>query len=749
MPDPASLLAFVQSVSGVGLCWVDVGTRALHLEPRARELLAIDGAASLDWPQFLERFDERGRAALERAVQAAPGGLDEVFELRARLHAPAAPERTLKIRGRLTHDPPGRGAAVLLAVEEEEAPASGALVGYAMAMVGIGMWELDLDSGRERWCAKTLELYGLPADGPAPTRDEWRERFLHPDDAVRQAQRAAVFLAGDGQPYEMDYRVRRADGRVRWLHSRAAFLPGPGRRVVGLTMDITERKEAELGAAEAWQLLDMSAAQVGFGFGYRDRSLGIGHWSTQLKRMYGLPPAAPTPSQQELLQWVVPESRQVVAGNLQRQAAVGEVFEFRHDIRRVSDGERRTLLTRSVWLADAAGQPWRICFATVDITDQLARERQVSEALQRLQMATQALGIGTWERDIDAERGRWDDTTLALFGLPPGAPAPTHDEYLQLIHPLDRDWMVERFHPSRTATSEDLEFTFRVQRPDGVVRWLHVLGSGEFNGEGRVVRRVGICMDVTERRVAEEALHAKELAERANQAKTQFLSRMSHELRTPLNAVLGFAQLMALDANAPLSPTQQQRLQRMQGAGWHLLALIDDVLDLTSVESREARLKPQWVRLAEVVEEVLAFNEPAAAREQVTLHADRAARDLRVWVDPRRVKQVLVNLVSNAVKYNRPGGRVDVSCSASASELTVCVRDTGPGIEAERMPELFQPFNRLGRESGAIAGTGIGLTLSRQLAELMGGRLEADSQLGVGSEFRLVLPVVAGPAGDY
>ncbi|MBL8342451.1 MAG: PAS domain-containing protein [Rubrivivax sp.] len=747
MPDPASLLAFVQSVSGVGLCWVDVGTRALHCEPRARELLAIADAASPGWPQLLERLDEQAGAALERAVEAAQGGHGPAFELQARLHAPAAPARMLKISGRLTRDPPGRAAAVLLAIEEE-APAAGPLVEYAVAMAGIGMWELDLDSGRERWCPKTLELYGLPPEGPAPTREEWRERFLHPDDAVRQAQRAATFLAGGGQPYELDYRIRRADGGLRWLHSRAAFLPGPARRVVGLTMDITERKEAELGAAEAWQLLDMSAAQVGFGFGYRDRSLGIGHWSTQLKRMYGLPPAAPTPSHQELLQWVVPESRPVVAGNLQRQAAVGEVFEFRHDIRRVNDGARRTLLTRSVWLADAAGQPWRICFATVDITDQLARERQVSEALQRLQMATQALGIGTWERDIDAERGRWDDTTLALYGLPPGAPGPNLDEYLQLIHPLDRDWMVERFHPSRTAKAGDLDFTFRVLRPDGTVRWLHVLGGGEFNADGRVVRRVGICMDVTERRAAEEALHAKELAERANQAKTQFLSRMSHELRTPLNAVLGFAQLMALDENAPLSPAQQQRLQHVQGAGWHLLALIDDVLDLTSVESREAPLKPQWVQLAGLVQEVLALNEPAATREQVTLHVDGTAGDLRLWVDPRRAKQVLVNLVSNAVKYNRRGGRVDVSCSANANELTVCVRDTGAGIAAERMPELFQPFNRLGRESGAVAGTGIGLTLSRQLAELMGGRLEAHSQPGVGSEFRLVLPVLAGPAGE-
>jgi PAS domain S-box-containing protein len=738
MPDPAQLLEFLQATSEVGLCWLDADQHTLHCEPEARRLLRLGSAQPLSWAQLLGHVQAPAGERLAAAAEAAWAGRGSTFDLLLHLRGEGGMAQPLRLNGRLQSDAAGRPQALLMAVRRP-APVIEPVLEHAVAAAGIGLFEMDMESGEQRWSSQTLALYGLPPDTPAPTRQQWRERFLHPNDAAAQAERVAAQLR-EGLTYEMDYRIRRVDGEVRWLHTRAAMLGNGGRRVIGLSMDITQRKEAELRAAEAWQLLDLSAAQVGFGFGYRDRGFGRGHWSSQLKMMYGLPPAAPTPNRHELLQWIAPESRERVAAHLQREAAIGEVIEYRYDILRVSDGARRTLLTRSVWLADASGAPWRICFATVDITDQLARERQMNEALQRLQLATQALGIGTWERDVDAERGTWDDTTLALFGLPPDALPPTTEEYLALVHPEDRGWLLS-FHPSRRTDEPDLDITFRV-RPDaaGQVRWLHVIGRGQRNASGRVVRRVGLCMDVTQRRQAEEALQARELAERASQAKTEFLSRMSHELRTPLNAVLGFAQLMALDTAAPLAAPQRQRLQHVQDAGWHLLALIDDVLDLTGIESRQAPLQPQWLQPAELLAEVLAMNEPAAAAQQLALQGHGSEGAPALWCDRRRLKQVLLNLVSNAIKYNRPQGRVDVTLTCDDHECRWSVRDTGLGIEPARLPQLFQPFNRLGREHSAVRGTGIGLTLSRQIAELMGGRLEVRSEPGEGSEFILVLP---------
>jgi signal transduction histidine kinase len=248
---------------------------------------------------------------------------------------------------------------------------------------------------------------------------------------------------------------------------------------------------------------------------------------------------------------------------------------------------------------------------------------------------------------------------------------------------------------------------------------------------------MGVCFDTTAQREAEAALQARALAEQANTAKTEFLSRMSHELRTPLNAVLGFAQLLTLDLSEPLSETQRGRVAHIESAGWHLLALVNDVLDLAKIESSQAQLVFSRVDVAQVVRDCISMAAPLAQAHQVTLHAAACRPGLQAWADATRLKQVLLNLVSNAVKYNRPEGRVDVAADALPDgRLAFSVRDTGEGLTPEQMARLFEPFNRLGRETSAIEGTGLGLALSKLLVEQMGGSLQAASTPGVGSEFR-------------
>jgi signal transduction histidine kinase len=309
---------------------------------------------------------------------------------------------------------------------------------------------------------------------------------------------------------------------------------------------------------------------------------------------------------------------------------------------------------------------------------------------------------------------------------------------MAMVHPEDRAHVA-----AEVATQKSLvEYEYRVQRPDGSLRWLVTRGRAQRDASGRVQSRTGICLDVTERREAQAALQAKELAERANAAKTEFLSRMSHELRTPLNAVLGFAQVMALDTAEPLSEAQRARIGHIQTAGWHLLALINDVLDLARIESRQSALNPAVVPLAEVVDECLVMNAAAAAARGIEQRPVAAEPGLPgAWADRTRVRQVLLNLLSNAVKYNRPGGHVQVSVTLAASgAVVVSVADDGPGLSPQQLEHLFEPFNRLGHENGPVEGTGIGLTLSRLIAQQMGGDIAVDSGPGRGSLFRLVLP---------
>ena len=494
---------------------------------------------------------------------------------------------------------------------------------------------------------------------------------------------------------------------------------------------------------DAMLALDISATQLGFGFGWRDARSEAGYWSPQLRRMFGIPEDGPTPSRDDFVALVDPADRARVAAELQLRPAAGSVRAIEYDVVHPS-GARRTLMTRAVVRPDAEGRPWRYYFVVIDITDTRARDRRMVELAQRLQLASEASGIGTWDRDVREPTSNWDTTTKALFGLPPDAPTPMRDEFFAMVHPDDRAHVMAEV----LAQKSHVEYEFRVLRPDGSVRWLVVRGRALLDAQGLVVRRTGICLDVTDRREAEATRQAKELAERASAAKTEFLSRMSHELRTPLNAVLGFAQVLALDTAEPLSDNQRTRIGHIQTAGWHLLALINDVLDLARIESRQSSLNPVAVPLPEVVHECLAMNPAAAAAAGIEQRSAPFDAELpAAWADRTRVRQVLLNLLSNAVKYNLPGGHVTVSATrASVRELRLVVADSGPGLTPLQLEHLFEPFNRLGRENGLVEGTGIGLMLSRLIAQQMGGRIEVQSQPGAGSSFILVLPV-AGPEG--
>jgi PAS domain S-box-containing protein len=249
--------------------------------------------------------------------------------------------------------------------------------------------------------------------------------------------------------------------------------------------------------------------------------------------------------------------------------------------------------------------------------------------------------------------------------------------------------------------------------------------------------------DVTERKRLDEVLldrnaelvSAKIVAEKANLAKSDFLSSMSHELRSPLNAILGFAQLMD-SSTPPATPTQKANLYQILHAGWYLLELINEILDLAVIESGKLSLSVEPVSLDEVLAECQAMIEPQAQKRGLKLSFPQFAQPAYILADRIRLKQILINLLSNAIKYNQPGGSVVVDCTQSSPERTrISIRDTGLGLPPEKLSQLFQPFNRLGQENSAEEGTGIGLVMSKLLVELMGGIIGVESTLRLGSVF--------------
>ena len=242
-----------------------------------------------------------------------------------------------------------------------------------------------------------------------------------------------------------------------------------------------------------------------------------------------------------------------------------------------------------------------------------------------------------------------------------------------------------------------------------------------------------------------ELENAQKVAAKANHAKSEFLSTMSHELRSPLNAILGFAQLLELGAPAPTS-TQAASVSQIVKAGWHLLELIDEILDLTLIESGRLSLSLEATSLRDVLQDCQAKIAPEAEQKDIHINFAEVADTCFVSADHTRLKQVVVNLLSNAIKYNRPNGTVEVTCSEpSSSRLRISVRDSGEGLTSQQMAQLFQPFNRLGQETGSELGTGIGLVVSRRLVELMDGEIGVTSIVGVGSVFWLELNAASSP----
>jgi len=317
---------------------------------------------------------------------------------------------------------------------------------------------------------------------------------------------------------------------------------------------------------------------------------------------------------------------------------------------------------------------------------------------------------------------------------------------IDVTHADDRR---EDIRLARRLMRGELPFYRRLKRylgPDGSVVHARVLVSLLRGADGRPHRLVGIIEDITDQLRIEELDRAREAAEAANQAKTEFLSRMSHELRTPMNAILGFTQLMQMDAAEPLSPAQRGRAQQIAQAGWHLLAMINDTLDLSRIEAGSLKLEPVVLELAPLLARALALVQQNAAERGLAINQRLDPAALRLMGDPTRVTQVLTNLLSNAVKYNRPGGSVSIeTAAAEPGWVEVAVQDTGLGLTDEQLAGLFQPFNRLGRERSGLPGTGIGLVISRRLAEMMGGSLRAEAIAGPGARFVLRLPAATAP----
>jgi PAS domain S-box-containing protein len=603
----------------------------------------------------------------------------------------------------------------------------------------LAVWERSLDGQRAHWDEHMFRFYGLPLQAEAPDIETIRQ-LVHPEDRERvlQAWQSSIVAPG---AYHLHYRLRPRTGGVRMVHSLWRVLAdeaGLPERVIGVLVDDTEGFELGLQMRKLAAQFEMAVELGELIIWVHDLASDTMRFNPRAAALLGLDDshAHPIPAVRER---VHPEDRKALAEGVRRALEGDEAVDVVARYRNLQ-GEYRTLLTRRAVQRDEQGLPLAVLGVALDITERRRIEQALEQARERVALATREAGIGTWERDLLEGVSHWDEQMYRLRGLSPDDERPVDDLRVICVHPDDRAAMWARYDGAKSGAMDRTAFEFRVIWPDGTERWLATRGRVLRDAQGRAVRMLGVNWDVTELKRTEQALRDKAAAEQASRAKSEFLARMSHELRTPLNAVLGFTQVLLADPQETLNPAQRQRVDHIHAAGRHLLALINDVLDLARIEAGGVDLVPERVRWAEMVKDVLDLMAPLARAGGVSLHLGTLAGD--VVADRRRLRQVLMNLVSNAIKYNRRGGRVDIEARRATGWCVLAVRDSGRGLSPAQLEALFEPFNRLGVEQEGIEGTGIGLSIARQLVTHMGGRIEVRSSPGAGSVFEVWLPDV-------
>jgi PAS domain S-box-containing protein len=448
--------------------------------------------------------------------------------------------------------------------------------------------------------------------------------------------------------------------------------------------------------------------------------------------------------------WQGPASTQIEAGLA--AALRGETRRF-EGVFATAGGAEKCWDVFMTPVRGATGEMAGVIATSHDITHRKSAERELAEALERsarsesrLKLALTLADVHVWELDYvrrELNKAGAEDT---FFTTPKTYEDLFRDVYAT-VDPRDRP-RVEAAWRRHEADGSPFRPEYRLVRGDDREVW--VQGALEFfkDAEGRPQRLVGAVQNITERKSAEQALRRKDEAEAAIKAKSDLLASMSHELRTPLNAILGFSEVMKLNQKRePLTAQQHKAVSHIIASGHHLLTMIQAMLDLAHLDSGSSKFAIQGLPLDDLLDEVARNFAPQAQGAGLTLVCEPGeGPPRRVAADHARLCQVLSSLVSNAIKYNRPGGEIRVVARALDDRVEIAVSDTGVGVPAARLPDIFQPFNRLGREGGAILGAGVGLAISKRLVEAMGGDLRVDSVEGEGSIFTVTLFAAAATA---
>ncbi len=592
----------------------------------------------------------------------------------------------------------------------------------------VGIYRSDpagyLTYVNDRW----REIMGLPGD--AALSDGWINS-MHPDDREPTIEIWQNFVNGHEELYEVDCRIIRPDGSVAWLISQAARDYGEGGELVGYVgtlTDVTDLHETMSALEQSEYNYQTLARFSPVGIFRMNADRLVRYTNSRWWEIMGHDPE--TDSEDDWPQWLHADDRDHMLAEWNNATTDGQTF--RGEFRIVTScGKTRWILGQTGPEKDPNGRHVGYVGSVIDITEQKDAELALAESENRFAMAMRGANDGLWDWDLESEYVYYSPRWMEMLGYQIGELPNSSEAWSTLLHPDDQP-RVERFLTNcLEGEAKSTEVEIRLRHKDG--QYVDILSRAfPVLGEGNApVRIVGTNSDISVRKRVETQLldakisaeEAREQAESANRAKSDFLSSMSHELRTPMNAVLGFAQLLEQD-QLKLSEDHKSYVDEILRSGHHMMELINDVLDLAKVESGNISLDMTTQEPKPLIESCVKMIGSSAQNENLSIRCTFPEGELpSINVDTVCFRQVLLNLLSNAVKYNKPGGHVSIECDLDTDGMfRVSIADTGEGIPAEKLHQVFEPFDRLGYEESNVAGTGIGLTVTKQLVEAMGAR---------------------------
>ncbi len=603
-------------------------------------------------------------------------------------------------------------------------------LGRAQHLMSFGNWELDLATMTSYWSDEVYNILEIDPNNRGGVVDPFKFFLADSCDIIQAAMAKAI---EDGTPWDVEVKVITEKGNERWVRACGEVIVKEGRavKVFGIIQDINEHKRAE----ENLKVLFEYSADAHLLFN-EEGLIDCNHAAVEMLKyknksdIFSLHPAKFSPEFQ-------PDGRRsdeksIEMDRIAREKGIHQ-FEWIH---RKSTGEDFPVQVtlKSVRLGDKPA----LLVVWHDITLRKQAEERLRQSEAMLVESQQLTHSGSWEADLVTGENYWSDEAFRIFGLEPDANGPATDLFYKMIHPDDKELYKTRVKEAINQQTPS-SFDIRIVLPDGKIKYIRAIGKPFVNAAGKVTKLYGAIQDIDSYKKSEaELIKAKELAEQAAIAKSQFLSTMSHEIRTPMNAVIGFTHLLLqLDPK----PEQVEYLNILKFSSENLLVLINDILDFNKIEAGKIEFEEVDFNLSRLIDNIRLAQIQRAQEKNVKLKLMMDG-DLPKAVigDPVRLGQILTNLISNAVKFTKEG-KVVISATLveKQKDYTVIdfeVEDTGIGIAADKIDHIFESFTQASSDTTRkFGGSGLGLTISKRLLELQGSKINVKSELGKGSVF--------------